>query len=125
MENYLQESVGVLRQFWLQPFEAMRICIGWECVSVAKREQLTIGPNSRKVHKVGDSADRKEEKILVDKAKRDPEAFGRLYELHYSAILNYFARRTLNVALAEELTSEVFYKAMKMRLSFSNQVPFR
>ena len=62
---------------------------------------------------------------LVDKAKRHPEAFGDLYELHYSAILNYFLRRTLDVLLSEELTSEVFFKSLKGLPGFRNKVPIR
>ena len=62
---------------------------------------------------------------LVEKAKCDVGVFGDLYELHYSAILNYFLRRTLCVPLAEELTSEVFFKALKGLPKFRNKVPIR
>lgn len=65
------------------------------------------------------------EKELVEKAKRDPQAFGDLYELHYSAILNYFFRRTLNTPLAEELTSETFLKGLLGLRGFRNGVPLR
>ena len=37
---------------------------------------------------------------LVERAKQDPQAFGELYELHYSTILNYLLRRTLDVTLS-------------------------
>lgn len=66
-----------------------------------------------------------EEAALVERARRDPTAFGQLYELHYSAILNYFARRTLDASLSEELTSEVFFKGLRGIRRFRNQVPFR
>ena len=65
------------------------------------------------------------QRALVEQAKHDPEAFGALYELHYSAILDYFTRRTLNVGLSEELTSNVFFKALKGLTGFRNQVPMR
>ncbi len=54
-----------------------------------------------------------DEAELVERAKTDPAAFGELYEMHYSAILNYLYRRTLSVAVAEELTSNTFFKAMR------------
>src|SRR5262245_27203593 len=54
-----------------------------------------------------------EEAELVERARREPAAFGELYEAHYSAILNYLYRRTLSASLAEELTSNTFFKAMR------------
>ncbi len=39
--------------------------------------------------------------------------FGGLYELYYSKILSYVYRRTMNAALAEELTSNTFFKALR------------
>lgn len=62
---------------------------------------------------------------LVERAKEDPQAFGAVYELHYSAILNYLLRRTLDIGLAEELSSETFFKALKGLLKFRNKVPVR
>jgi RNA polymerase sigma-70 factor (ECF subfamily) len=53
------------------------------------------------------------ERELVERARSDPEAFGRLYEAHYQAILNYLYRRTLSVTVAEELTSNAFFKALR------------
>lgn len=53
------------------------------------------------------------EKELVFQAKGDPEAFGRLYDLNYSAILNYCMRRTGDIELAHDITSETFFKALK------------
>ncbi|KKL83609.1 hypothetical protein LCGC14_1973020 [marine sediment metagenome] len=45
--------------------------------------------------------------------KSDREAFGRLYDCYYSRILNYLYRRTLNIAVAEDLTSNTFFKALR------------
>ena len=50
---------------------------------------------------------------LVERAKTQPEAFGHLYDRYYSVVLNYLYRRTLDVALAEELTSNTFFKALR------------
>lgn len=50
---------------------------------------------------------------LVERAKTSRQAFGELYERYYSRILNYIYRCTLNVAVAEELTSNTFFKALQ------------
>jgi len=54
-----------------------------------------------------------DDRELVELAKDDPEAFGALFDRYYPVILNYTARRTSDVALAHDLTSETFYKALK------------
>ncbi len=54
-----------------------------------------------------------DETALVLRAKADRAVFGVLYETHYSAILNFLYRRTLIVAVAEELTSNTFLKALR------------
>src|SRR5271166_2995625 len=54
-----------------------------------------------------------EETELVQRARSDPAAFGQLYEAHYQPILNYLYRRTLSVTVAEELTSNTFFKALR------------
>ncbi len=50
---------------------------------------------------------------LVAQAKEDPEAFGKLYERHVAGIYNYHYRHTSNVAVAEDLTSRTFYRALR------------
>jgi RNA polymerase sigma-70 factor (ECF subfamily) len=58
---------------------------------------------------VNDSVD---EAALVERAKRDPEAFGLLYEQYVDRIYNYVYYRTGNCHDAEDLTARVFYQAM-------------
>lgn len=53
------------------------------------------------------------EKELLARARNCPEAFGRLYDQNYSAILNYCIRRTGDVELAQDITAETFVKALK------------
>jgi RNA polymerase sigma-70 factor (ECF subfamily) len=66
-----------------------------------------------------------EEQKLVEKAKRDPEAFGTLYEQNYDSILNYILRRTGNVQAAQDITAETFLKALKNIDKFKWQnIPF-
>ncbi len=54
-----------------------------------------------------------DEAELVERARTQPEAFGLLYDRYYSVVLNYIYRRTLDVALAEELTSNSFFNALR------------
>jgi RNA polymerase sigma-70 factor (ECF subfamily) len=56
--------------------------------------------------------DEEEEAILVEKAKSDPEAFGRLYERHVDRIYNYIYYRTGNAQDAEDLTARTFHRAL-------------
>ena len=58
------------------------------------------------MHEESDSA-------LIARAKKDPEAFGLLYEQHVGKIYNYIYYRTGNHHDAEDLTAHVFYKALK------------
>ena len=53
-----------------------------------------------------------EEQWLVEKAKRDPEYFGELYDLHFDRIYAYIYRKTGDRQAAEDLTSETFMKAL-------------
>ena len=50
-------------------------------------------------------------------AETDPEAFGELYERHARAVFAFCARRTGDLALAEDLTSVVFLEAWRRRRS--------
>ena len=61
---------------------------------------------------------------LVERAKTDPEAFGRLFETHYDRILTYTYRSTLDLAVAEELTSNTFFKALRGLPRYRRRVPF-
>ena len=53
-----------------------------------------------------------DESALVEQAKTDKEAFGRLYELYVDRIYNYVYYRTGNNADAEDLTARIFMRAM-------------
>jgi RNA polymerase sigma-70 factor (ECF subfamily) len=61
---------------------------------------------------------------LVERAKTQPEAFGQLYDRYYSIVLNYIFRRTLDVALAEELTSNTFFNALRALECYENRGKF-
>lgn len=53
-----------------------------------------------------------EEGLLIEQAKVDPEAFGKLYELYVERIFNYIYYRVGNRHDAEDLTAKVFYRAL-------------
>ena len=53
-----------------------------------------------------------EERLLVTAAQEDPAKFADLYELHFDRIYAFVARRVGDRDKAEDLTSEVFHKAL-------------
>lgn len=53
-----------------------------------------------------------DEQLLVEQAKRDPEAFGHLYDIHFTRIYSYVYRKTGDRQVAEDLTSDTFMKAL-------------
>lgn len=66
-----------------------------------------------------------DERLLVEAAQRDPALFGELYELHFERVYAFVARRVANREVAEDLTSEVFFKALTNLKSFEwRGVPF-
>ncbi|MFC2011505.1 sigma-70 family RNA polymerase sigma factor [Chloroflexota bacterium] len=67
-----------------------------------------------------------DEKSLVERAKQhDQEAFGRIYEEYFDKIYRYVALRIGDKAEAEDMTQQVFLKALKSISSFKwKGVPF-
>ena len=64
--------------------------------------------------------------LLIKEACRDSAAFAQLYRLHYDNIFRYCARRMFNRHAAEDVTSIVFFKAMRTIGSFKgNSKDFR
>lgn len=55
----------------------------------------------------------KQEKELVERAKNDAQVFGELYEQYYSPIFGYVLKRTASIEIAQDITSEIFFKALK------------
>ncbi|MCE5302134.1 MAG: RNA polymerase sigma factor [Planctomycetaceae bacterium] len=66
----------------------------------------------------------REEADLIELAKAQPQAFGQLYEIYYDKILNYVYRRTLDVALAEDLTSNTFFHAWRALPDYDHRGTF-
>ena len=57
----------------------------------------------------GDEAD---ERLLVEAAQKDLGRFGELYELHFDRVYAFVARRVGNRDGAQDLTAEVFHRAI-------------
>src|ERR1700704_5745421 len=53
-----------------------------------------------------------DERLLVEAAQNDPAKFGDLYDIHFERIYAFVARRVRDRDKAEDLTSEVFHKAL-------------
>jgi RNA polymerase sigma-70 factor (ECF subfamily) len=52
------------------------------------------------------------ERLLVEAAQKEPEKFGALYDIHFERIYAFVARRVRDRDKAEDLTAEVFHKAL-------------
>jgi RNA polymerase sigma-70 factor (ECF subfamily) len=66
-----------------------------------------------------------EERLLVEAAQSDPAKFDALYELHFERVYAFVASRVRDQATAEDLTSEVFHKALANLPSYEwRGVPF-
>ncbi len=65
------------------------------------------------------------EKDLVERAKTDRQAFGRLFDIYYPKIFGYVLNRTANLQAAQDITSDVFFKALNNIGKFRWQgIPF-
>ena len=60
----------------------------------------------------GPSLDRANERQIVERAKHDPSAFAELYERYFPRIYRFVMSRVRDETVAEDLTSEVFMKAL-------------
>jgi RNA polymerase sigma-70 factor, ECF subfamily len=53
-----------------------------------------------------------DERLLVEAAQRDPARFGDLYDRHFERVYAFVVRRVSNRAAAEDVTAEVFHRAL-------------
>jgi DNA-directed RNA polymerase specialized sigma24 family protein len=54
------------------------------------------------------------EQQLIYRAQSDPGCFGELHEEYYLKIFRYAFRRTGDICAAEDITSQTFFKALKI-----------
>jgi len=57
-------------------------------------------------------AEEAQERLLVEAAQADPARFADLYEIHFERVYAYVAKRLRNRDLAEDLTADIFQKAL-------------
>ena len=60
-----------------------------------------------------DGSSLEDERSLIERAKRDPQAFAGLYRMHYRALAGYVYRRTGDEHATEDIVSEVFLSALR------------
>jgi RNA polymerase sigma-70 factor (ECF subfamily) len=53
-----------------------------------------------------------DERLQIEAAQQDPARFGELYEQHFEPVYAFVARRVRDRAAAEDVTAEVFHKAL-------------
>jgi RNA polymerase sigma-70 factor, ECF subfamily len=58
------------------------------------------------------SPEQADERLLVESAQKDPALFADLYEIHFERVYLFIARRVGDRDVAEDLTSDVFHKAL-------------
>jgi RNA polymerase sigma-70 factor (ECF subfamily) len=63
---------------------------------------------------------RDDERDLVERAKRDPRQFGALYDRHFQQIYRFVYSRVREQTAAEDVTSEIFMKALKAMPRYQN-----
>ena len=50
---------------------------------------------------------------VLDRARKNPQAFGELYEKYFDRIFNFVYRQTDDEDLTADLTSQTFFTALK------------
>jgi RNA polymerase sigma-70 factor (ECF subfamily) len=66
-----------------------------------------------------------DDRLLVEAAKKDTSRFAELYELNFARVYAYIARRVGDRDVAQDLTSDVFHKALASIQRFEwRGVPF-
>ena len=53
-----------------------------------------------------------DERLLIEAAQNDPSRFAELYEQHFNRVYAYVARRVRDRAEIQDLTAQVFHKAL-------------
>jgi RNA polymerase sigma-70 factor (ECF subfamily) len=56
--------------------------------------------------------DRELEQQIIEKSRKDPQAFGEIFDAYYPAIFRYAMYRTGNAEAAGDIAAETFFKAL-------------
>ena len=54
-----------------------------------------------------------DEKDLIKRAQKEQESFVKLYDKYYPQIFGYILKRVADLEIAQDITSEAFFKALK------------
>jgi RNA polymerase sigma-70 factor (ECF subfamily) len=82
-------------------------------------------PAARKPPQEASGSPPGDDRPLVEAAQKDPSRFAELYELNFGRVYGYIARRVPDRDAAQDLTSDVFHKALANLHSFEwRGVPF-
>ncbi|MCD6402646.1 hypothetical protein J7L36_02225, partial [bacterium] len=54
-----------------------------------------------------------DEKELVKRAQKEPDSFAKLYDKYYPKFFGYILKRVADLEIAQYITSETFFKALK------------
>jgi RNA polymerase sigma-70 factor (ECF subfamily) len=82
-------------------------------------------PAAKKSQEEASGLPQGDDRLLVEAAKKDPSRFAELYELNFGRVYGYIARRVPDRDAAQDLTSDVFHKALANIHSFEwRGVPF-
>jgi RNA polymerase sigma-70 factor (ECF subfamily) len=66
-----------------------------------------------------------DERLLIEAAQKDPSRFADLYEMHFDRVYAYVARRLPDRSVAQDVTAEVFHRALANLKSYEwRGVPF-
>src|SRR5882724_12649759 len=80
---------------------------------------------ARKPHEEASGLPPGDDCLLVEAAQKDPSRFAELYELNFARVYAYIARRVGDRDVAQDLTSDVFHKALASIQSFECRgIPF-
>lgn len=74
---------------------------------------------------VAGSAEEVTDEVLAVRSRSDPEAFGQLYERYADRIYGLVYSRTRHAPTAEDVTAEVFFKALRAIDQYQPGRPFR
>ncbi|MCF8298247.1 MAG: sigma-70 family RNA polymerase sigma factor, partial [Saprospiraceae bacterium] len=66
-------------------------------------------------------ADIKSESVLINEAKKDINAFIPIYDKYYIKIFRFVYNRVESESIAADITSQVFYKAIKALKNYENR----
>jgi RNA polymerase sigma-70 factor, ECF subfamily len=69
-------------------------------------------PASKAAHRDAPGLSPADDRLLLEAAQKDPSRFAELYEIHFERVYAFIVRRVNDRDVAEDLTADVFHKAL-------------